>query len=526
MNVELLRMLRSMAEVEKKPEFLQKKYIIVDKKDRQVDPSSGAVPVVLKHPKHVIVVASPTGKAPPPAVGERRVSLLSTAIKMASVMSSNGKKGCSIVVHEGLYINPTAYLSDSGIVGLKWKDGFSLEIIGIEEVRILNIAPLLHPFHFLMEDMELTMKNITIYERRGGSVTEERDEGWTRCKLGGSTFRGERAVISLRDVRVHAPDECPLHCARSSVLRATDCDFFDFMCSFRVDQGSTAELTNCRFFFEHARDVHKDISYGNLVGKSRAILRRCQFIGEPAQQAKVYSGNFTRRSRRAAVFVISGGSLEMFECLVTGFLAAVQIKDSHSRAVLDRCQLLNCTLAIHSFINSSVSVTNCELATNYVLKLELNVTGKVQFRGNSVKTFPIPANPPPFPFPFPFLFPFPIGTKDKVGAADKDGTAVIKADREPKVVEHDFDHFRVEYYEPEEWKDDSFDANPKKRLEKEYFENTGEPHRPRQCLHCWVLIYPPEGKLMYCSRCRKVGYCSKECQQANWKDHKMVCKKT
>merc|ERR1719187_2114074 len=104
-----------MAEAEKDPCFRSKKYVIVDKTDRQVDPASGAVPYVLKHPDNVVVVASPTGKAPPPAVGERRVDQLSKAIKTASIFSSLGKKGCSIVVHEGLYIDPTACFGNKGM---------------------------------------------------------------------------------------------------------------------------------------------------------------------------------------------------------------------------------------------------------------------------------------------------------------------------------------------------------------------------------------------------------------------------
>lgn len=33
----------------------------------------------------------------------------------------------------------------------------------------------------------------------------------------------------------------------------------------------------------------------------------------------------------------------------------------------------------------------------------------------------------------------------------------------------------------------------------------------------------PEGKRMVCSRCRKVTYCSRECQASNWKAHKRGC---
>ena len=53
----------------------------------------GEVSIVLKHPTNVIV-ASPTGKAPPPAVGETRVDQLSKALKVWEECEIIYKKFC------------------------------------------------------------------------------------------------------------------------------------------------------------------------------------------------------------------------------------------------------------------------------------------------------------------------------------------------------------------------------------------------------------------------------------------------
>ena len=43
---------------------------------------------------------------------------------------------------------------------------------------------------------------------------------------------------------------------------------------------------------------------------------------------------------------------------------------------------------------------------------------------------------------------------------------------------------------------------------------------------CSQCKNPPssDGKLQVCSRCRKVQYCSRDCQKADWKEHKVICK--
>lgn len=45
---------------------------------------------------------------------------------------------------------------------------------------------------------------------------------------------------------------------------------------------------------------------------------------------------------------------------------------------------------------------------------------------------------------------------------------------------------------------------------------------PALALACWACG-KNSGKLMWCSRCKEVSYCSKECQKADWKKHRMEC---
>ena len=46
----------------------------------------------------------------------------------------------------------------------------------------------------------------------------------------------------------------------------------------------------------------------------------------------------------------------------------------------------------------------------------------------------------------------------------------------------------------------------------------------RKCGGCG-LWQTPERKLERCGQCRRVYYCSRQCQLADWKTHKVGCKK-
>jgi MYND finger len=54
-----------------------------------------------------------------------------------------------------------------------------------------------------------------------------------------------------------------------------------------------------------------------------------------------------------------------------------------------------------------------------------------------------------------------------------------------------------------------------------HFERDLNGHPP-VCFHCRKA--PTQGELKKCSRCKKVEYCSTECQKADWPEHKKTCK--
>ena len=134
-------MLQSMAEVEKNPRFRSKQYAIVGSEEEETVSEPNSVKVALKHPDNVIVVASPTGKAPPSANGEKRVTTLTQAVHLSFMEHClYGTSGCSIVVHEGMYINPDLSYCYEALPG---KDKFSIEIVGVHDVRIVFVDTLL-----------------------------------------------------------------------------------------------------------------------------------------------------------------------------------------------------------------------------------------------------------------------------------------------------------------------------------------------------------------------------------------------
>ena len=318
MNLEFVRTLQSIAKIEKDAHFQSKKYVVVDTEDQKVDP--GEVPVVLKHPDQVIVVSSPTGPAAPPSMGRYRFDQLSVALIWASVISRYGLKGCSIVIYPGMYIDPTAALgpTDLNIGGLTWIKGFSLEIVGIENVRILNrykLSALLVPAR-----ITFTVKNVLIYERPKLQLDKP--------PVSSNTILAFQAKVSLVDVRLNSSVHEPWRNVDGSELEAVNCTFLGYKEPFSV-KDSKVVLENCRW---------TDIDGVGSVGVGGVLLMRNSFISGKGHLAvwgqATFHGcqfDFGPNYPHQGILTNSGGQLAMTDCSISGCHVAVAVRDSHSK---------------------------------------------------------------------------------------------------------------------------------------------------------------------------------------------------
>ena len=145
MDSKFFNTLKSIAAVEKSHGFLTVTYDVTT--------------LELKYPLNVISVAPPVGQAPPPLLGETRVTRLTdavfTAFRRARNGGANGRIGCSVVVHEGVYV-------DGFDKAWKFPADFSLEIVGVENVRL--ILETLDSIQ--MESLNMTLRNALIFDCR------------------------------------------------------------------------------------------------------------------------------------------------------------------------------------------------------------------------------------------------------------------------------------------------------------------------------------------------------------------------
>ena len=206
----------------------------------------------------------------------------------------------------------------------------------------------------------------------------------------------------------------------------------------------------------------------------------------------------------------------MTKSMISNFQIAISIHGSNTRVNVLSCRLRGCYLGVDILHDASCLVSESILETDGVACVLKNTSGVVEFKGN-VKL-----------------------------KGNEVGWPLILVDRISKPVIHDFENVDVQFHQPRT------SLNSRKTQSK-FSEQTSQlvsesaflhrlltsPSSARDaclrvsdidykyCRHCGTAEdrFKSGFKFKYCSSCHRVCYCSKECQTADWKDHKFGCGK-
>jgi hypothetical protein len=67
------------------------------------------------------------------------------------------------------------------------------------------------------------------------------------------------------------------------------------------------------------------------------------------------------------------------------------------------------------------------------------------------------------------------------------------------------------------------DERQSRRLLRRTFRRDPSRSNKELCANCFLPEEAGQNNLLCCARCRRIKYCSKECQRAHWKAHKKSC---
>ena len=533
MNVELFKTLRSMKAIEDEdPHFRTRSYDFAS--------------LTLAHPESVIFVVSPTGKKPHPPLPPLRFvkNRIQDAVMLARYMAVHGwALKTSIVVHEGIYIDPFEnYTSPQFRFGRKpmlkeMPAGFAVEIVGLGNVRIILET---NQFHVSAGDWKLRNLSVFDFSERRLRYLDIRDSFFL-------TSFGESTKFEMEDVNVHAPklnavvvagcrdgyvenEEMTVKC------RLVRCNIYKCrhgVCGLR---GSATEIVDSRFV--------EQIDSG-LTGRETAFdVKKTTFVNAPL---KFYMGE--------ALFtdcVIDAGTtlcldkcvmgqvqrtglegeavrLSMTGTSITNFSRGLELKKSGTRAVLNRCSISDTYCAVLVMFNVRLTIADSDLHCAEMMKLNCCDTGKVELKRNR---FVRGANP---------ICLVDQLSKDPIHDMGS-GLRILQTrfrDATPKSSaksKHTKQARKGLKKAPAVLGQD--DPRPHK-LHK-HCEKCGKQEGMSACNDCTeaelhfraglrdkdpaaVRECKCQQKFRYCSRCRRACYCSKECLEADWPDHRVVC---
>jgi len=461
---------------------------------------------VLSFPNNVVVVASPTGRAPPEEPGEWRVNSLSRALRMPRNIqkmfddfgdgiapyllewgstSTSTMTECSILVHEGTYFLNSDFLED--IDGKFGK--LNVEVVGVQNVRIIVMGDekLIGRSFKCRGDINITFKNVSIYSRTLGK----------NCL---PLFHvGKSATVSLHNVRINAPEKICIQVSGKEgepLNPESPCIILEDVCilqclQFVIISDAQAFLNRCKI--RSVKDSNKlrrsrmeldqvDIEYNSMgldISVSEVIIKDCEFSGLMDRTVAI-DGTSCALDVSNSIFKHSSIGL------------ACQRRRSIVR-VNDCVFHRSVTKAFATALNCKLTVTNCNIQTQWLMELRTNKDGEIKFNRNKVIRMPL-----------------------------------ILKDEMSKLPIHDFSRVEINVANLKSKSNFTTCASASashKKLVAKYMQG-GISYAPKDihkvCFYCHLNQVTKD--FLWCSKCKSTCYCSKDCQAKDWPDHKLNCK--
>jgi len=438
-------------------------------------------------------------------------------------------EGWTLLLKEGLYVDPDLSLS---LVEYELNPDFQVEIIGLNDVRILTLSD---EKRCAFAGVKMTLRNLRFYDfRPEKQITDFLPPGFPELgSLNPIPLFGlsDKARVKFQTVKVACRFTGPISATNEAVGFLEDCSLIDGRMGLRATNSS-------KLFLSHSLvarialggtayqesgivatktafiDCTKLLFYVQV--KSKCVFRQCFFENTGfsglaiATQPDGLHAHLRNSNETFSGFAISGGSSVLVEdSTFQSFMEIGYLHDFKSEMTLRKCKIRDTYFILGVEDNASATVEDCQLDCGYLMQNIRNTHGKIKLKGNTLGDIT---------------------------------DACVLTDAPSKKLKHDIEGLRYDYrgsgYSPRFT--DQQRSERTKNLRQAASESRDEFFRSLCLLHDPFLVKGCEycldqdflflgdedkqkRKYLYCRDCREICYCSKECQVADWPNHRLLC---
>ena len=477
-------------------------------------------PMTFKYPNVILVdpnlIGSNPSSFPAGTEGAVRKPDLNQALDYAfdeAVDSGGARRQFSIAVLPGVYVNTNIVIESSDA------DDFALEIIGVDG-GVVELVLLDNGNEIRAVDHDLTLRNLTIYDTRvepiniPASVSVVGNGRLTLERVGIVGSPRSACVSASLDGAGASLDECAFLAAGTgfslcgaATMDLRSCRFkgMDEACGTLADGAS---LISTKTYYDRCKRI-------TVSGKSTATFAECRFEGEwlygldkPAEIKKPIDYNL--------FCVTHGGKIDAWKSRFSKWGMVGYAQDSDSKITFCDNRVSDSFLIIAMMVNAGAYVARNQLHCAELSHTFDIVRGTVEFARNVV-----------------------VGSADPIIVTDEISKSALSLD---------FDRVLVIVGSvnvnplPNSKEQSKFTRRVKEEFGQTYRNGTvpngaklsqdlGDS-RYKRCQKCLKGERSEESsatsapaKLKFCKGCDSVCYCSKSCQMADWRDHKIMCPK-